>query len=45
MPVTAGQRALQLPAGPIRDMAVQVVGSRWSEQNAEAAYAWQWFAY
>jgi len=39
-PVTAGQRALQLPAGPIRDMALQVVGSRWSEQNAEAAYAW-----
>src|SRR4029077_7678486 len=29
--VTAGQVALQLPSGPIRDMALQVVGSRWSE--------------
>ena len=39
-PVTAGQVALQLPRGPIRDMALQVVGTRWSEKNAEAAYAW-----
>ncbi len=39
-PTTAGQRALQLPPGPVRDMALQVVSARWCEQSAEAAYAW-----
>jgi hypothetical protein len=39
-PTTAGQRALQLPPGPVRDMALQAVIARWCEQSAEAAYAW-----
>jgi hypothetical protein len=39
-PIKAAGVALQLPTGPIRDMALRVIGARWSEQNADAAYNW-----
>ena len=39
-PVTASQRAAQLPPGSGHDNAVQVVASTWASQDAQAAFAW-----
>ena len=39
-PVTAAQRAAQLPPGSGHDNAVQVVASTWASQDAQAAFAW-----